>query len=608
MPVALLLAGCLLDRDGYEAARALLTDDDHDDYSEQDGDCDDSQASVFPGAVDGCDDLDNDCDGLVDEDGGTTNWYPDRDEDGFGDEAETSTACVPPAGWVELGGDCDDTRRSTNPEASETCDGTDEDCDGATDESAVDGQTWYADADSDDFVADLEDSVSACTEPDGYSGVSSELDCDDTDPTVYPDAPEVCGDGVVNACGEVADCRYSGAGELTHAVIQNDRGGAIVRFATADIDQDDNIDIVLARAELGADFLSEVSAVSGPLAGATPSSSASITWDTSGMEAARFGVGFADPDAFPDVVLSSSEPDGALWRLGRAGGTGLDTPAWLFADGGDQIGAWALGRSPATNWVYIDDASGTESRLLAVVQDLEDGVMASEIGYAIVGEDLTNTTPPSICDLDGDGEDEVVVSRILPGLSIFPAADVSGFMGTDDALANLETEGSPYTTCVEDVDGDGLNELIVLDETAYLLSSIPSTGTVAGAAWLALEAPADFAFSADRGDLDDDGVSDLTFGGVNSDFADFGGSSDGDQGGCAVVFYGPFTSGTRSATDADAAAFCSSTDYGYFGLQVAMSGDITGDGIDDLVSTAMLETASDGVSQGIVYAIPGLTP
>jgi Putative metal-binding motif len=170
MPLALLLAGCLLDRDGYEAARALLTDDDHDDYSEQEGDCDDNQASVFPGAFDGCDELDNDCDGVTDEDGGTTTWYPDRDSDGFGDEAEVSTACVAPAGWVDLGGDCDDGEALINPDADEVCGGGDEDCDGATDDGAVDAPTWYVDGDGDGYVAGLDDSVSACEAPDGYAG------------------------------------------------------------------------------------------------------------------------------------------------------------------------------------------------------------------------------------------------------------------------------------------------------------------------------------------------------------------------------------------------------------------------------------------------------
>ena len=42
-------------------------DDDEDGYTESDGDCDDQDASVHPGATDGCDGIDTDCDGVVDD-------------------------------------------------------------------------------------------------------------------------------------------------------------------------------------------------------------------------------------------------------------------------------------------------------------------------------------------------------------------------------------------------------------------------------------------------------------------------------------------------------------------------------------------------------------
>jgi hypothetical protein len=70
-------------------------------------DCDDSDATVNPGATEICDDLDNDCDGSVDE-GAGTDWCADADADGYGDASTKTTACSRPTGYVADCTDCDD--------------------------------------------------------------------------------------------------------------------------------------------------------------------------------------------------------------------------------------------------------------------------------------------------------------------------------------------------------------------------------------------------------------------------------------------------------------------------------------------------------------------
>ena len=86
-------------------------DDDGDGYTENDGDCDDTDATIYPGATDIEDGIDNDCDGEIDE-------IFDMDGDGY----------------TENDGDCDDTDATVYPGATELEDGFDNDCDGEIDE------------------------------------------------------------------------------------------------------------------------------------------------------------------------------------------------------------------------------------------------------------------------------------------------------------------------------------------------------------------------------------------------------------------------------------------------------------------------------------------
>ena len=111
-------------------------------------DCDDASALVFPGAAEICDELDNDCNGEVDDGLGVL-WYQDLDEDGYGSDEVVAQTCSPPEGYISRSGDCDDASEGVFPGAAEECDEIDNNCNGEVDETG--SLMWYLDADADGY-------------------------------------------------------------------------------------------------------------------------------------------------------------------------------------------------------------------------------------------------------------------------------------------------------------------------------------------------------------------------------------------------------------------------------------------------------------------------
>ncbi len=164
-----------------------------------DGDCDDSDNSANPGATEVCNDKDDNCDAVIDEDSATDviTWYVDNDSDGFGDATVSDIDCDQPLGWVMDSTDCDDANPVAYPNADEYCDGVDTDCDSVVDEDdALDVLTWYSDVDLDGYGDPLVSNVT-CYIAAGW--VLDATDCDDTAVSINPGADEYC-DGVDDDC------------------------------------------------------------------------------------------------------------------------------------------------------------------------------------------------------------------------------------------------------------------------------------------------------------------------------------------------------------------------------------------------------------------------
>ncbi len=163
-------------------------------------DCADQDAAIHPGAAERCDGLDQDCDGVLDEDLSFVSWYTDADGDGHGDPSSAQVSCSQPAGTIADGSDCNDADVSVSPTATEVCDGADQDCDGVADNGLA-FVRWYTDSDGDGY-GDPASIQTSCTRP--TNTIADGSDCNDADASISPAGVEIC-DGNDQNCDGFAD-------------------------------------------------------------------------------------------------------------------------------------------------------------------------------------------------------------------------------------------------------------------------------------------------------------------------------------------------------------------------------------------------------------------
>ena len=545
-------------------------------YVDNDLDCDDRRVDVAPGVDELCDDIDNNCDGEVDELGafGEVKWYEDDDNDGYGNAAVRVDACNQPEGYVLDNTDCDDDASATYPGAAELCDDDDrdEDCDGFADDldiSASGQEIYYLDADLDSY-GDPDASLAefACDQPPGYSADGT--DCLDSDRTVNPGATELCGDGLDNDCDSRVDGDDSGAREVDwFADVDGDGFGDPSVYlgrqcdeptdsSTDNTDCDDTnaganpdesevwYDGVDADCDGRSDYDADLDGYDGDGAGDCDDTDATIS--PGELELCDDGLdnncdGVADACAPESVLMGHSAGDLAGVSVAGAGDVNGDGygDVLVGADREDSAGAAAgavyLLHGPLSGDIDLDDADA------AFFGEL----LGDHAGVAVAGAG----------DQDGDGKDDVV------------------FAATGYAAGGTET-------------GAG---------SIYLFTGAPSgelSASEAAGQWSG-EISYDAAGTSLSGgqDIDMDGVADLLIGAPGED-------SGGSAAGAAYLLYGPYTGAGRLWSANVKLVGEQAGDKA--GQSVALAGDTDGDGEGDLLVGAPNEHLS-GTYNGAAYLI-----
>jgi hypothetical protein len=591
-------------------------------------DCDDTDPAVRPGAEESCNHIDDDCDGIVDEDAvDAFDAWADVDEDGWG--GDLVLACELSSDVATAPGDCDDADPDVHPDALEQCNGVDDDCDGVIDPDGSAGALpWYADTDADGF-GDAALLRTSCEVPGGYLADAS--DCDDADAAVNPAALEVCRnavdencDGVLTGCG--SDLSILDAG----GTIIGDDDSAWSAVPAGDQDGDGYDDVFVGAYNIGADdgsWTGGAYLMSGPIVGevSVADATAQLFGDPGEMLGSQpQNIGDFDGDGATDFLLgaaasldlifgpittsfvvssvsttlTSPEPSYLLGAgAGDVDGDGFDD----LIVGGRRLGT-ALG-----GIVYLLDGP-------ARATDLED---AEGVIVGMAGEGA-GVSVSGAGDVDGDGFDDVLVGSRgssdrdgdghLDGLTTFWSGPITGTWALADATARLEDGhyGARTSSPAGDVDADGYADIFVnnpvYDETrgrTYLVRG-PIIGEVdllaAADATLVGAAPGDNASaSANRaGDLNGDGFDDIV---LSAPVEATGGS----RAGATYVLYSP-VAGVVSLDEADFRVI--GTEGSLSGYAVNGGGDIDGDGLLDLM-IGIGADARGGPNAGAVAVVYG---
>ncbi len=497
-----------------------------------------------------------------------TVWYADADGDGLGNDTYTTLECDAPAGYVATTGDCDD-----------------------ADPAVLDGADFYADGDGDQY-GDARTATRACTAPAAF--VDNADDCNDDEADIHPEAVELC-DGVDADCDEVIDNDPSD-GTASYADVDGDGQGApdTEAFAcelpddraTGDADCDDNDAGIHPGADEHCDRVDEdCDGAVDENAVELPTWYADLDGDTYGGESLSFTACEA-PDQYVADNTDCDDLNDEVYPGADEYCNGVDDDCNDVADEsyavdvttfygdsdldgyGDAASMSAACTAPAGYVVSAADCDDADGAISPAGTEVCGG--ADENCDGSIDEDSAAGAPTWYADADSDGygdEGGGAPSCVMPSGSFADASDceptdATAYPGADETCGDAD-----------DHDCNGLIDDNCMPEGDYDDSdaSVRIDGHAAGA-YLGYD-PNGLA----AGDLDGDGIGDLLVGvaQVHTHGVAYGGS----------LYYlpGPLTSGTIDSVASGEVYGIAEADR--IGEQVALVGDIDGDGNEDVAAS-----------------------
>lgn len=502
--------------------------------------------------------------------------------------------------------DCDDADGDVFPDAEESCNGIDDDCDGEADNNASDAAIWVADLDGDGHGTITAEGTRSCEQPPRTSAVGD--DCDDARADTYPDAPETPYDGIDQDCSgaDVTDADGDGY-DATEADGDDclDSDGAIhpsaaETWANGATDDDCDGDFGSATLEYGAEVWV------GPVEGAQ-----------AGRRVAPLGD--IDGDGLPELLVAASRDatwatfGGAVMVLGDDGAGNLVTKA--RAEGRDEfgfMGADIAGGVDADADGVADyligstgpgEGAGTTWLLPGAALETDDAIEVHDDALLAISGDKPNIYSGScvaiLGDVDGDGITDFGVGAPLSsssdgeysGAVAIVSASARGAMTFVEADAVLT---GPYTNAgignrvfgMEDLDGDGHDDVVVAfgyGDLAFVVAGGITSGNVADIAPVRVSGDASYAVADawPAGDVDGDGATDLAVILDNRDVR---------------LYTGILASASRGVAD-----WSSAVDGGQYVFQVQSLDDLDGDGKDELLVPTIYDLSLATAVAGLFF-------